>query len=168
MDLNASPEEVDFEGINGRINVRQPRVRYFPRIGENLNLRISVESPDPQITGGEGANAIWDVVASLDWNRPLLLNRSAFDGWSVRTALIGRQLNGRSDRNDDTDTVHGWEITASGTLPFKVLDDRDQFLWQVTVGEGIGSYINDTRTVGGLDAIFGPDGDLEAFPIWAG
>lgn len=168
MDLAASPEELDFEGINGRINARQPQLRYFPSIGRNLNLRLSVESPTPQITGGEGATAIWDVIASLDWNRGLLMNRESFNGWSARSAIIGRQIKGRADRGEGTRKVTGWGITGSGTVPVTFFNDRDRLLWQLTYGEGIGRYVNDTGTVGGLDAIFAPDGDLEAFPIWAG
>ncbi|HHQ13908.1 MAG TPA: hypothetical protein ENK16_02675, partial [Chromatiales bacterium] len=33
MDVESSPEEVDFEGINGRINVRQAQLRFFPALG---------------------------------------------------------------------------------------------------------------------------------------
>ncbi len=168
MDLTASPEELDFEGINGRINVRQPQLRYFPTIGRDLNLRLSVESPSPQITGGEAATAIWDVIASLDWNRGLLMNRESFNGWSARSAIIGRQIKGRADRGEGTRKVTGWGITGSGTVPITLFNDQDRLLWQLTYGEGIGRYVNDTGTVGGLDAIFAPDGDLEAFPIWAG
>jgi hypothetical protein len=40
VDNRATPEEVDFEGINGRIQVRQPQIRYFPSFGRN-NLVIS-------------------------------------------------------------------------------------------------------------------------------
>jgi hypothetical protein len=33
QDTDAIPEEIDFEGINGAVNVRQPQVRYFPHLG---------------------------------------------------------------------------------------------------------------------------------------
>lgn len=168
MDLTASPEELDFEGINGRINARQPQLRYFPAIGRNLNLRLSLESPEPQITGGQNATAIWDVIASLDWNRGVFMNRSSFNGWTARSAIIGRQIKGRANRAEGTKKATGWGITGSGTVPVTLFNDQDRLLWQLTYGEGIGRYINDTGTVGGLDAIFAPDGDLEAFPIWAG
>ena len=36
VDNRATPEEVDFEGINGRIQVRQPQIRYFPSFGREF------------------------------------------------------------------------------------------------------------------------------------
>jgi len=38
----------------------------------------------------------------------------------------------------------------------------------LTYGEGIGHYINDLGTVGGGDAVFDPDGKLQALPVFAG
>jgi len=38
QDTDAAPEEIDFEGINGAVNVRQPQVRYFPKIGQGWDL----------------------------------------------------------------------------------------------------------------------------------
>ena len=35
-------------------------------------------------------------------------------------------------------------------------------------GRGIGRYLNDTNTLGGLDAVFAPDGTLDALPIFGG
>ena len=64
--------------------------------------------------------------------------------------------------------ANGWGITAGGTIPFKALAEKDEFLWQLTYGEGIGRYINDLGTIGGHDAIFAPDGELEALPVFGG
>ena len=40
-------------------------------------------------------------------------------------------------------------------------------MFQLVYGHGIGRYINDTNTIGGLDAVFNPNGKLEALPVWA-
>ena len=45
MDPDASPEEIDFEGLNGRINVRQSQVRFMPRIGSAYELQFALEDP---------------------------------------------------------------------------------------------------------------------------
>jgi len=167
MNLSATPEEVDFEGINGRINVRQPQLRFFPGIGKNLNLKFSLEDPAPDITGGEGANTLWDIVASLNWDKSNLLH-GPFSGWSIQTALIARQLKGRISDVEETKTTSGWGVVASGAIPFKRLNDNDQFLWQLIYGDGIGRYINDLGTIGGQDAVFSPDGELKSLPVFAG
>jgi hypothetical protein len=168
MDLGASPEEIDFEGINGRINVRQSQLRFFPQIGKNLNLRIAAEDPAPDISGGEGANTLWDLIISLDWSNTDILQGSFFEGWSARTALIGRQIKARQFDSSEVEKEGGWGITASGEIPFTRFGENDHLLWQLTAGEGIGRYINDLGTVGGSDAIFSPDGELLALPVFAG
>ncbi len=33
-DPDASPEEIDFEGLNGRVNLRQAQIRFIPTFGE--------------------------------------------------------------------------------------------------------------------------------------
>jgi len=61
--------EIDFEGLNGRINVRQAQVRFQPRVGRRYELAVSLEDPAPQVTGGEGVSRLPDIVASgqLTW-----------------------------------------------------------------------------------------------------
>lgn len=48
-DERAVPEELDFEGINGRVVVRQPQIRYFPSIGEDWDLTVGLEDPSPAV-----------------------------------------------------------------------------------------------------------------------
>ncbi len=55
MDTEASPEELDFEGINGRINKRHTQFRYFPDIGQDWNLAVALEEPDVVVQGGKRA-----------------------------------------------------------------------------------------------------------------
>jgi len=71
MDTENAPEEVDFEGVNGRIIVRQPQVRWFPEIGTDSNLELSLEDPAPEIAGGTGVSQIPDFVASIRRTLPL-------------------------------------------------------------------------------------------------
>jgi len=54
MDANARPEDLDFEGINGQILVRQPQIRYFPKIAKDWNLLAALDDPSPEIAGGDG------------------------------------------------------------------------------------------------------------------
>ncbi len=167
MDLSAGPEELDFEGINGKINVRQPQLRYFPKLGQNFNVRVALEDPAPDISGGDGSNTLWDLVASLDWNHQNTLEGTFFDGWTARTAIIGRQLKARQFGEDATKDAPGWGLTASGTIPLPS-SERNKVFWQLTFGEGIGRYINDLGTIGGQDAIFSPEGELDPLPVFAG
>jgi hypothetical protein len=169
MDAEASPEELDFEGINGRINVRHPQIRYFPQIGQKMNLLMSLENPDPQITGGTGISQWPDFVASI--------RRTWFDIFHVKTALLVRNIEATWDQSPDPDnpaedSVIGWGLTFSGTTPIPWWDQRDNFLYQINYGDGYGRYVNDLGTIGaetgdGFDAIFDPNGNLDGFKVLA-
>ena len=167
MHLDVTPEEIDFEGINGRINVRQPQLRFFPEIGSQLNLRVALEDPNPDVTGGEGANTVFDAIVSLDWESGDDY-QGPFNDWTLQTALIGRQLKGRVQDTGAVDSTGAWGLVTSGMIPFGEMPEGNRVVWQLTVGEGIGRYINDLGTIGGQDAIFSPDGKLEALPVFAG
>ena len=168
MDTQAIPEDIDFEGINGQINVRQAQLRYFPRIGRDWNLLFSVEDPDPDITGGEGISQIPDVVASAQ--------RTWFDRWHVKSTAVLRNISARETDPDtgdvlpgaDTEKATGWGLSISGNTAVPFWDERDNFMFQFNYGEGLGRYVNDLGTVGGQDAIFDPNGNLETIPVFAG
>jgi hypothetical protein len=168
MDNEASPEELDFEGINGRINVRQPEIRYFPEIGQDWNFLVAFENPDAQVTNGEGLSQWPDFVASI--------RRTWFERFHVKTALILRNIEAEWDDTTNgvtDDSAHGWGLTVSGKTAIPRLGDtRDNFLFQFNYGEGYGRYINDLGTIGdetgdGFDAIFDQSGNLSAFPVWS-
>lgn len=165
MHLEVTPEELDFEGINGRINVRQPQLRYFPELGSRLNLKVAFEDPRPDITGGEGANTVFDAIISLDWDDGGEY-QGRFKDWTLQTALIGRQLKGRV--NETVKSTGAWGLVTSGMIPFDETLEGDRIVWQLTLGKGIGRYINDLGTIGGQDAVFSPEGKLEALPVFAG
>lgn len=168
MDLSNSPEEVDFEGINGRINVRQAQLRFFPSIG-SFNFTLSLEDPQPDVSGGSGISQMPDVVIGIDntnWGLLKRINKQA--GWDARVALIGRQIEARADGVGAKESTFGWGITASGSAMAPFFSEKDKFLWQLTYGDGVGRYLNDLGTIGGQDAIFSPDGDLKTWPVFAG
>jgi hypothetical protein len=162
MDTEASPEEVDFEGINGRINVRQAQVRWFPSIAEDWNLLLALEDPTPDITGGDGVSQIPDLVASVQ--------RRVRDRWNVKGALLLRTLRARWDLDPTKrDEATGWGISISGHRNVDWWDNpRDKLFVQMNFGKGYGRYINDLATVGGQDAVFDDtNGSLSVLPVWS-
>ena len=165
QDTDAAPEELDFEGINGAVNVRQAQVRYFPKIGQDWNLMFSLEDPNPEVTGGTATSRIPDLVASV--------RRTWFDRWHIRSTLVIRQISATwdGDQTGDTDDeVTGWGLSLSGktSTQFWNADDLDNFMFQFNYGEGIGRYVNDLNTLDGEDAIFDSTGNLESLPVFAG
>lgn len=169
MDLQSTPEELDFEGINGRINARQPQIRFFPKIAKKLNMKIALEDPRPDVSGGTGISEWPDLVIGVDRSAFGLLGfLDRMEGWSARAAFIARQLEATPFDGSDKEKTAGWGFTASGGIPMSWWTEKDRFFWQFTYGEGIGRYINDLGTLGGYDAIFSPNGKLKTLPVFAG
>ena len=169
--VNALPEDVDFEGVNGVVLRRQPQLRIFPEFGKDFSFVFSIEEPDTDIVNGSGTKGNWDLVAAVD-RLPL----GELGDWNYRVSGILRDLKGQYvlDGLGDPDEVPGessttgWGITTSGQKSFDGWGEGDFVQWQLTYGEGIGRYLNDLSTVGGGDAVFDPNGKLRALPILAG
>lgn len=172
--LEAQPEGVDFEGINGAVIIRQSQLRFFPELGRDLSLVMALEDPRTDIVNGTGDQGFWDLAISLD-RLPL----ASLGSWNYKVGVIARELTGTYTSADPdvpatgpeelpVDDAIGWGITTSGRKAFSRLGDNDFLLWQVTYGEGIGHYLNDLNTIGGGDAVFDPQGQLQPLPVFAG
>jgi hypothetical protein len=149
MDDRSKNEDLDFEGINGQILLRQAQVRYFPQIGQNLHLLVSLEDPNAVIAGGEGVNLHPDLVVSIE--------RAWFDTWHVRSSLLLRKLDGECDCLDKkSDSTSAWAYTLSGMTAINLWDERDNLQIQFSYGEGFSNYVNDLGTIGAADAVFDP------------
>ena len=161
MDTRSRPEDLDREGINGQIFLRQAQVRYFPKIGQDWHLLFSAEDPTAVISGGTGVSQFPDMIASVE--------RDIFERWHVKSSLLLRKMYGECDCLDgDSDTTSGWALTVSGMTGIKRWDKRDNFQIQLTYGEGYSHYVNDLGSIGAADAIFNPDtGQLNAVPVFA-
>jgi hypothetical protein len=196
-DAEAAPEEVDFEGINGHVLLRQTQVRYFPEIGKDLQLMVSLEDPQPQVTGGEGVSELPDLVASI--------RRTWFNRWHIKTAVLMRQIRatvsagvdsngqpctpiagtpaGQPDSNGcaamatpgSSVKTNGWALTLSGKVKIPMTGENDNLLWQFNYGEGLGRYLTDLSSIvslgtdGGQDAVVDPEtGDFKPLPVFGG
>jgi len=161
MDASSVPEEIDFEGVNGRVTVRQPQIRYFPELGKGWNLILTVEDTSAEITDGTGISVVPDFVASI--------RRTVRDRWNVKVSTVLRSLEARWDVDDTVkDDEIGWGLSLSGSRTVGWWDPRDNFIVQLNYGEGIGRYINDLNTVDGQDAVFDDNGNLKLLPAFGG
>ena len=161
VDRTASPEEIDFEGLNGRVNIRQAQIRIQPGVGKKYEMAISLEDPNPEVTGGEGVSRVPDIVAS---------GRVNFGGRvHARLAMLLHQVRGQWEVDPTvTDKKWGWGTSVSGRIDTPLLDSRDNVLFQLNVGSGYGRYVNDLRSVGDFDGIFSDTGELELIDVIAG
>ena len=160
MDPTASPEEIDFEGLNGRINVRQSQVRYKPKLGEQYELQISMEDPNPEIQNGFGVTRTPDMVLAGRFEPN--------DRLHIKLALIGREIQGQNLAGA-VEKKYAWGTSLSGRFRTPRLTDRDTIVFQASYGDGIGRYVNDLSSIGNYDGIFNEDTEeLKLFKIFAG
>lgn len=160
MDPSTNPESLDFEGMNGRILLRQPQIRFFPKIAKNWNLLLALEDTNPDITGGEGRSNMPDVVVSVEHR---------LSKWNFKAAMLFRKIEGVCDcLNGTDDSTNGWAVTISGRTNLSWWDERDNIKMQLNYGTGYGRYINDLANLGDSDAVFNPaTGKLESLEVSA-
>ena len=163
MNFNADPEILDNEGISGQIRIRHSEVRWSPQFGQKHKLELALEDPQTDVINGQGVRGRADLVASL--NR---MPHGLFGHRNYNVGVILRDLKASQNNGSPNESTTGWGITASGRQPIKWPGGKDFLLWQLTYGEGIGHYIKDLNTVGGGDAVFDPQGQLRALPVFAG
>lgn len=161
MDPDASPEEIDFEGLNGRINVRQAQARYMPTFGEEYELQIALEDPNPEIQNGSGVTRTPDLVLAGRFYSYRRLH--------TKLALMAREIRGQSQSFGDVEKEFAWGASLSGSFATPQLDERDKLLFQLNFGDGIGRYVNDLSSIGNFDGVFEPGtNNLELFEVTAG
>lgn len=163
MDTEASPEEVDFEGLNGRINLRQAQVRLTPTRGKQYGLEVSLEDPNPQVQDGQGVTRSPDLVVAGRFSPRERLH--------VKLSVIGRQIRAQANSGfgNGVSKEYAWGASISGRRTTPRFDKRDSLLFQLNAGNGIGRYVNDLSSIGSYDGIFNPEnGDLQLFDIVAG
>jgi hypothetical protein len=171
MDVDARPEEVDIDGINGQVYVRQSQIRWTPEFGSKMNLRLALENPTTLVSNGTSSTGRADLVASFN-RMPL----GPFGRYNYRVGFILRDLSALPVSDDSNDVFEnngvnttGWGISTSGRRPLNVHGEQTDFLlWQLTYGKGVGRYINDLGIIGVGDAVFDPEGQLRALPVFAG
>ena len=124
-------------------------------------MALALEDPDPDLTGATGVNQVPDMVARVRWEPR--------QGGHVQVSGLFRQLRGEPAGTTDVAAAGGYGTSVSGRLPFALWSKRDQVLFQVNGGTGIGRYISDLRSLGGQDGVFDPvANELQPLVVYSG
>ncbi len=159
MDLEASPNTIDFEGPNSEIALRSPMVRYSGKIGPAFRFAIAAETPETSITNTLSTKNIPQFM-------PDFTGRASVYGKPGHLQLAGvyRDIAYEDTSSGTTRTAAGWGLALSGRLH---ISKNDVFMFQGTYGKGIARYIQDISGAG-LDLV--PENmnatALEALPVW--
>ena len=158
-DPAAAPEDIDFEGVSSKNEIRQPQIRYTWRAQQKFSYAMAAETPAVSIRGGEGVNVVPDLIGRVIW-RPK-------EDAHVQFAAVLRQVRGQSNANpDDTESDNAWGVSISAAWPFQRWKLTDRIVFQVNGGVGIARYIKDLNAQGGEDGVFdAANGQLVALPV---
>lgn len=150
MDIAAIPTTIDYGGPCGMTFYRSTQLQFKYAFDFGLSMGISVEAPDVNATGDEflsiGAQRCPNVPIFVQYN---LHNKP---GNHIRVGAIMRDISYTDKVTDkDTDKV-GWGVQASMLATIGKLQLKGQF----TVGEGIGSLVNNISNIG-VDVVANPN-----------
>lgn len=156
MDNDALPDTLDFEGPGAAPFLLLAGARYTWKAGKNMNLTLSAEAPNSQVTApiGGGKSTFPDMT---------LRARYEADPGHVQLSGIVRRL-GYTSGTGVTDSAVGYGVSLAGSL--KTVGD-DYLVVGGVWGKGIARYVSDI-TGSGLDAIVDPNGDLQALEAYGG
>ena len=132
-DPAAVPQTIDFEGAVSNVNRRQGLVRWDqPLVDDFLFWAVAVENPDimieaPSAVTGMGRTESPDFITRL---------RLTPDWGEFQSAFVLREL-GFQPTNQPVITEEAWGFNFTGS--FLLLEDTKAY-YQITFGEGIGSY----------------------------
>lgn len=130
---SAVPQTLDFEGAVSNVNRRQGLVRWEQPIwGDLYSIGVGIEDPDINIEGsdlaaGDGRTQSPDFITRV---------RFSPDFGEYQAAFVFRKL-GFQPVGESVTTKDAWGFNFTGAL---LLLEQSRFYYQVTFGEGIGSY----------------------------
>ncbi len=165
MDASVYPAIFDYQGPNGMVLVRQPMVRFTQFFEHDLQWQIALEDPNPDLstevaTPGTDTSLWPDLTTAVRWSP---------DWGHLQLAGILRDLTFDPDSGSRTSEL-GWGVNFTGAVNlFQEVDKgkQDNLLFEVTGGQGIGNYFNDTNGIG-EDGFVNASGNLDALGIWGG
>lgn len=148
-DPAAFAETLDFAQVNGESFIRQPQARWTQPVGEGVSVAFAVENPEGDISDntapgtGRRTNAdnVPDVIGNVRYEQ----------AWGhLQAGALYRRLKVTGDTTDPTfnDSDAGYGVNVSGKIAVPVINEKDNFKFQVNYGEGIGRYINDLQLTG--------------------
>ena len=163
-DPDVWPDTVDYEGPNSMIFARFPLVNYRQPLGDNWSVSGGVTQPDTQASAyfdepSDGVNHAPDFAFNARWAEAGLGH--------AQLSTVFRDLGVSNSAFGDQQTF-GWGLNLGAGVNVGVpwSDARnDLILGQLTYGEGLGRYGNDTGFFN-TDAAFDNSGDLVALPYF--
>lgn len=159
-DTEVWPNVADFDGPPTGIWKRMPQVRYMQEFSGKYKLAISLETSLPEY------RRLIDTlfVDEPNQNIPNLAGQIAKNLKRGHIALSGIFRNIRYKDLDSSDRyLQGFGLALSGLIEL----GKDKFIYQLTGGKGIASYMSSFGGIG-LDVVIMNNTTKELIPTWGG
>lgn len=161
MDPDAGPDQLDFQGPNAQVSIRNPQFRFSTLVAERTTFSLSAEKPTSDV-----AFTTPDFSAQPNSPAPdgTFKLRREMERGHVQFSVLLRDVAAFAPNNRH-DSVLGWGFNLAGS---ERLFGKDTLVYEGTYGHGIERYINDTSGLG-IDAaiISSQNTKLTAVPVVA-
>lgn len=159
QDPDAGPDQLEFQGPNGQVSLRNPQLRYTAKLAKKTTLSFSVEKASSDVAFKTPEFNALPNDPMPDFTVKL---RHGMDRGHIQVAAIFRDVAAYLP-SGVSDSVFGWGISISGSI--KTIG-KDTFVYQGAYGQGIERYLNDTSGLG-IDAavISNTQPELKALPV---
>jgi DcaP outer membrane protein len=161
MDPDASTDQLDFQGPNGQVSIRNPQFRYTLLVANKTSFSISVEKPSSDV-----AFTTPEFTAQPNSPSPdgALKLRREMEGGHIQLSALLRDVAAFVPDGRHAD-VFGWGFNLAGS---ERLWGKDTVVYEATYGNGIERYINDTSGLGEDAAVSNlQNPQLKALPVVA-
>lgn len=148
MDLDATPNTVDFEGPNSEVSLKAAMIRYTLKLSNAFTMLTALEQPDVSMTYQAPLTSSYQYIPDL-----ILTFKFHAKRGHLQAGGVFRTMTYKDSLQNKIKNTYGYGCAISGL--FK-LTKKDNFMFQGVFGNGIAKYIQDISGVG-LDAL--PDDD---------
>ncbi|MGO3719867.1 MAG: DcaP family trimeric outer membrane transporter [Mesonia hippocampi] len=162
VNLEATPQQVDFEGPNSLPAKRNEMIRFVQNISNNTTLHIAIETHNsdytPLLDDDPGYNSYPDLVSSITHTKK----------WGQLSLVALLRNIAYLNNDEDTKYVLGYGANIAGYFNlFDTNGQKDKLSFMAVGGAGIGYYINDLSGAG-LDAVSLTENSLDAIQAAGG
>jgi hypothetical protein len=144
QDPDAGPDQLDFQGPNSQVSIRNPQLRYSLKLADKTSFSMAVEKASSDVAFKTPEFSSLPNSPAPDGTLKL---RQETEGGHIQIAGLFRGVaaylpNGKSD------TVFGWGVMVAGS---QRVVNKDTLTYQGAYGAGMQRYFNDTSGLG-IDA----------------
>jgi DcaP outer membrane protein len=141
MDPDAGTDQLDFQGPNAQVSIRNPQFRYSFSVAKKTIFSLSAEKPSSDVSFSTPDFNAQTNTPSPDGTFKL---RREMDRGHVQVSGLFRDVAAfLSDGRHES--VFGWGFNLAGS---ERLFGKDTVVYQAAYGNGIERYINDTSGLG--------------------